>query len=183
VSCLRPQSIEMKIFVFKKPKSFQTPWAKWNSEGIDEVDEFIHEKGKYLTQTKSVDDLNYFRSRLTEAWEDFKNLFPKDLLPDEGMSRRNNENHDSYHNLQLDLGIPGPDERTSSVHFLIIMAKSWGALTTHSKSVQNFGNIHLTIGKSMVSLSIWGEMNHPWLHFYQPRETCGRWRKDHLALS
>jgi hypothetical protein len=24
-------------FVFKKPKSYQTPWAKWNSEGIDEA--------------------------------------------------------------------------------------------------------------------------------------------------
>ena len=73
-------------FVFKKPKSFQTPWAKWNSEGIDEADEFIHGKGKHLIQTKSADDLNYFRNRLTEALEDFKNLFPKDLLPDEGMS-------------------------------------------------------------------------------------------------
>ena len=82
-----------------------------------EADQFIHGKGKYLIQTESVDDLNYFRSRLTEALEDFKNLFPKAVLPDEGMSRRNNENHDSYHNLRLDLGIPGPDERTSSVHF------------------------------------------------------------------
>jgi hypothetical protein len=100
--------------VFKKPKSFQTPWAKWNSEGIDEADEFVHGKGKYLIQTKSVDDLNYFRSRLTEALEDFKNLFPKDLPPNE---RKNNETHDGYHNLRLDLGVPGPEERTCSVHF------------------------------------------------------------------
>jgi hypothetical protein len=104
-------------FVFKKTKSFQTPWAKWNSEGIDEADEFIHGKGKYLIKTKSVDDLNYFRSRLTEELEDFKNLFPKDLPPDECMSRKDKENHDGYHNLRLDLGIPGPDERTCSVHF------------------------------------------------------------------
>jgi hypothetical protein len=106
----------MKILCSKK-KSFQTPWAKWNSEGIDEADEFVHGKGKYLIQTKSVDDLNYFRSRRTEAFEDFKNLFPKDLPPDECMSRKDKETHDGYHNLRLDLGIPDPDERTRSVHF------------------------------------------------------------------
>ncbi len=104
-------------FVFKKPKSFQTPWAKWNSDGIDEADEFVKVKGKYFIQTKSVDHLNYFRSRLTEALEDFKNLFPKDLPPEEGMSRRDREPHESYHNLRLDLAMPGTDERTCSVHF------------------------------------------------------------------
>jgi hypothetical protein len=103
--------------VFKKPKSFQTPWAKWNSDGIDEADEYVKVKGKHFIQTKSVDDLNYFRSRLTEALEDFKNRCPKDLPPDECMSRKDRETHDSYHNLRLDLGIPGSDERTCSVHF------------------------------------------------------------------
>ncbi len=86
-------------------------------QGIDEAEEFIDGKGKYLIQTKSVDDLNYFRSRLTEALDDFKNLFPKDLAPDECMARKDKESHDGYHNLRLDLGIPGPDERTCSVHF------------------------------------------------------------------
>ncbi len=104
-------------FAFKKPKSFQTPWVKWNSDGIDEADEFVKAKGKYFIQTKSVDDLNYFRSRLTEALKDFKNLFPKDLPPDECISRKDSEIHERYHNLRLDLGIPGPDERTCSVHF------------------------------------------------------------------
>jgi hypothetical protein len=104
-------------FAFKKPKSFQTPWAKWNSDGIDEADEFVKAKGKHVIQTKSVDDLNYFRSRLTEALEDFKNLFPKDLPPAECASRKDSETHENYHNLRLDLGIPGSDERTCSVHF------------------------------------------------------------------
>jgi hypothetical protein len=31
-------------FMFKKPKSFQTPWAKWNSDGINEADEFVKVK-------------------------------------------------------------------------------------------------------------------------------------------
>ncbi len=104
-------------FVFKKPKSFQSPWAKWNSDGIEEARDYIKEKGKLFLQTKSVDDLNYFRSRLTEALEDFKNLFPNDLHPDECRSKKDNETHDNYHNLRLDLGIPGPEERTCSVHF------------------------------------------------------------------
>jgi hypothetical protein len=103
--------------VFKKPKSFQTPWAKWNSDGIDEADEFVKQKGKYFIQTKSVDDLNYYRGRLTEALDDFKSLFPKDLPPAECASRKDSETHESYHNLRLDLGIPGSDERTCSVHF------------------------------------------------------------------
>jgi hypothetical protein len=104
-------------FAFKKPKSYQTPWAKWNSEGIEEADEFIKLKGKYLIQNKSVDDLNYFRSRLTEALKDFKNLFPKDLPPADCASKKDSETHEGYHNLRLDLGIPGSDERTCSVHF------------------------------------------------------------------
>ncbi len=65
------------------------------------------DKGKHLIQTKSVDELNYFRKRLVEAQDDFKNLFPKDLPPNEGISIRNAERHISYHNLQLDIGIPG----------------------------------------------------------------------------
>jgi hypothetical protein len=104
-------------FVFKKPKSYQTPWAKWNSDGIEEADEFIKTKGKYVIQTKSVDDLNYFRSRLTEALDDFKNLFPKDLPPAECAQRKDSETHEGYHNLRLDLGIPNADGRTCSVHF------------------------------------------------------------------
>jgi hypothetical protein len=104
-------------FVFKKPKSFQTPWAKWNSDGIDEADDFVKTKGKSIIQAKSVDDLNYYRSRLTEALEDFKNLFPKDLTGSECAKMKDSEIHEAYHNLRLDLGIPGLDERTCSVHF------------------------------------------------------------------
>jgi hypothetical protein len=103
-------------FVFKKPKSYQTPWAQWNSNGIDEADDFIQTKGKYLIGSKSVDELNYFRIRLTEALEDFKNLH-KDLPPAECMQRKDSEPHESYHNLRLDLGIPNEDGRTCSVHF------------------------------------------------------------------
>jgi hypothetical protein len=104
-------------FVFKKPKSHQTPWAKWNSNGIEEADDFIKTKGKYAIQSKSVDDLNYFRIRVKEALDDFKNLFPKDLPPDECVQRKDSETHESYHNLRLDLGIPHEDGRTCSVHF------------------------------------------------------------------
>ena len=49
--------------------------------------------------------------------DDFKNLYSKDLPHDEGMTRRNAETHAKYHCLQLDLGIPGPSNRTYSVHF------------------------------------------------------------------
>jgi hypothetical protein len=103
--------------VFKKPKSFQSPWAKWNSDGIEEASDFIKVKGKRFVQTKSVDELNYFRTRLTEALDDFKNLVPRDLPPDECMTRKDNEAHDNYQNLRMDLGIPGREERTRSVHF------------------------------------------------------------------
>jgi hypothetical protein len=58
-----------------------------------------------------------YRDRDKASLEDVKNLFPKDLPPDEGMSRRNAEKHISYHNLQLDLGIRGPADREHSVHF------------------------------------------------------------------
>jgi hypothetical protein len=104
-------------FVLKKPKQLQTPWTRWNSEGMNEAENFVHGMGKHLIQTKSVDELNYFKKRLAEAQDDFKNLFPKDLPPDEGMSRRNAEKYINYHNLQLDLGIPGPNDRIYSVHF------------------------------------------------------------------
>jgi hypothetical protein len=104
-------------FVFKKPKSHQTPWAQWNSKGIEEAEEFFQTKGQFVIRSKSVDDLNYFRSRLTEAQEDFKNLFPKDLPPAECIQRKDNETHESYRNLRLDLGIPDADGRTCSVHF------------------------------------------------------------------
>jgi myosin heavy subunit len=104
-------------FVFKKPKSYQTPWAKWNSDGIHEADEFVKIMGKNLIQSKSVDDLNYFRGRLTEALDDFKNLFPKDLTGAECAKMKDEEVHEAYHNLRLDLEIPGINERTCSVHF------------------------------------------------------------------
>jgi hypothetical protein len=104
-------------FVFKKPKSHQTPWAQWNSKGIEEAEEFMQTKGKFVIRSKSVDDLNYFRSRLTEALENFKNLFPKDLPPAECIQRKDSETHESYHNLRLDLGMPNADGRTCSVHF------------------------------------------------------------------
>jgi hypothetical protein len=75
-------------FVLKKPKQLQTPWTIWNSEGMAEAENFVHGQGKYLIQTKSVDELNYFRKRFVEAQEDFKNLFPKDLSPDEGINTK-----------------------------------------------------------------------------------------------
>ena len=84
---------------------------------MDAAEFFIHGMGKHLIQTKPVDELNYFKKRLAEAQDDFKNLFPKDLPPDEAMARRNAETHTSFHNLQMDLGIPGPNDRVYSVHF------------------------------------------------------------------
>jgi hypothetical protein len=104
-------------FVPKKPKQLQTPWNKWNCEGMDEADYFILGHGKHLIQTKPIDELNYFRTRLQEALNDFKDLFPKDIPPDEAIALRNAETHANYHNLQMDLGIPGPNDRTYSVHF------------------------------------------------------------------
>ncbi len=80
--------------MFEKPKSYQTPWAKWNSDGIDEADDFVKTKGKSIIQTKSVNDLNYYRSRLTEALEDFKNLFPKDLTGTECAKMKDGEIHE-----------------------------------------------------------------------------------------
>jgi hypothetical protein len=123
-------------FVFKKPKQLQTPWTIWNSEGMVEAENFVHGQGKHLIQTKSVDELNYFRKSLVEAQEDFKNLFPKDLSPDEGMSIRNAERHISYHNLQLDLGIPGPDDRIHSLHFYY--GKVLGCINNVLKKRANF---------------------------------------------
>ncbi len=78
---------------------------------------FIHGHGKRSIQTKPTDDLKYFRARLHEALDDFKNLYSKDLPHDEGMTRRNAETHAKYHCLQVDLGIPGPNDRTYFVHF------------------------------------------------------------------
>ena len=104
-------------FVPKKPKQNQTPWNMWNSEGIDEAEYWYHGMGQHLIQTKSVDELNYLRRRLTEAQDDFKNLFQKDLPPHEAMLRRNDETHGKYRNLQLDLGIPGTSDRVYSIHF------------------------------------------------------------------
>jgi hypothetical protein len=101
----------------KKPKQHQTPWTKWNSEGMNAAEDFIHRDGKRLIQTKPTEDLQVFRVRLQEALEDFKNLFSKDLPHDEGTTRRNAETHAKYLWLQLDLGIPGPSNRTYSVHF------------------------------------------------------------------
>ncbi len=101
----------------KKPKQHQTPWIRWNSEGMKAAEDFIHRDGKRLIQTKPTDDLKDFRTRLQEALEDFKHLFSKDLPHDEGITRRNAETHARYHWLQLDLGIPGPSNRTYSVHF------------------------------------------------------------------
>ena len=84
---------------------------------MDAADYFVLGHCKHLIQTKASDELNYFRKRLAEAQDDFKNLFPKDLPPDEAMTRRNAETHANYHNLQLDLGIPGPNDRKFFVHF------------------------------------------------------------------
>ena len=104
-------------FVPKKPKQHQTPWTRWNSEGMNAADDFIHSDGKRFIQTKSTEELQLFRTRVQEAQEDFKSLFPKDLPHDEGIARRDAEAHAKYHWLQLDLGIPGPSNRTYSVHF------------------------------------------------------------------
>ena len=84
---------------------------------MDVAEDFIHREGKRLIQTKPIDDLKYFRARLQEALDDFKNLYSKDLPPDEAMARRNAETHTSFRNLQMDLGIPGPNDRAYSVHF------------------------------------------------------------------
>jgi hypothetical protein len=51
-------------------------------------------------------------------------------------SKRNDEKHASYHNLQLDLGIPGPDERTYSVHFYF--GKVLGCINNTLKKRANF---------------------------------------------
>ncbi len=101
----------------KKPKQHQTPWTRWNSEGMNAADDFIHSDGKRFIQTKSTEELQLFRTRVQEAQEDFKSLFPKDLPHDEGIARRDAEAHAKYHWLQLDLGIPEPSNRTYSVHF------------------------------------------------------------------
>ena len=115
---LSPASKERaEDFVLKKPKQHQTPWSRWNSEGINEAEYWFHGMGQHLIQTKPVDELNYLRRRLTEAQDDFKNLFPKDLPPHEAMSIRNAETHGKYRNLQLDLGIPGTSDRVYSIHF------------------------------------------------------------------
>jgi hypothetical protein len=81
------------------------------------ADAFILGNGKRSIQTKSTEMLKYYKESLLEALDDFKNLFPKDLQQDEGMSIRNAETHAKYHDLQLDLGIPGTNSRTYSVHF------------------------------------------------------------------
>jgi hypothetical protein len=115
---LSPASkLRVEDFVPKKPKQHQTPWIRWNTEGMEAAQEFILRDGKRLLQTKSTEDLKVFRTRLHEALEDFKNLFPRDLPHDEGTTRRNAEAHAKYQWLQLDLGIPGPSNRTYSVHF------------------------------------------------------------------
>jgi hypothetical protein len=123
-------------FLFKKPKQFQTPWTRWHSEGIDKAEYFVQGMGRHLIQTKSADELNYLRNRLSEAQEDFKNLFPKDLPPDEGMALRDAERHINYLNLQLDLGIPGPKDRKYSIHFYY--GKILGAINNTLKKRANF---------------------------------------------
>ncbi len=100
--------LRVEDFVPKKPKQHQTPWTRWNSEGMNAAEDFIHRDDKRLIQTKPTDSLKYFRVRLQEALDDFKNLYSKDLPHDEGMTRRNAETHAKYHCLQLDFGIPGP---------------------------------------------------------------------------
>ena len=50
------------------------------------------------------------------------------------------------------------------VPFTFIMANSWGASATHFKGVRDFENILQIIGKSMLSLNIWGKMKQLWLN-------------------
>jgi hypothetical protein len=50
-------------FVPKKPKQHQTPWTRWNSEGMNAADDFIHSNGKRFIQTKSTEELQLFRTR------------------------------------------------------------------------------------------------------------------------
>jgi hypothetical protein len=102
---------------FKKPKKQGTIWTRWNSAGIDDAELFIQTFGKKFLQTRSVDELNYFRSRLFEAQEDFKNLFPKDLPMEQGILQRDSEQHLNYSNLQIDLEIPRSHARRYSLHF------------------------------------------------------------------
>ena len=102
---------------FKKPKQQSTPWTRWNSEGIDAAEDFVQGQGRQFLQTKSVDELTYLRTRLAEAQDDFKNLFPKDLPMEQGISQRDSEQHLSYSTLQFDLGIPPSHARRHSLHF------------------------------------------------------------------
>jgi hypothetical protein len=92
--------------------------------------------GRHLIQTKGVDKLNYLRNRLSEAQGHFKNLFPKDLSPEESMTVRNAERHTNYLNLQLDLGIPGPNDRKYSIHFCY--GEILGAINNTLKKRANF---------------------------------------------
>jgi hypothetical protein len=41
-------------FVPKKPKQFQTPWNRWNCEGMDAADYFVLGHDKQLIQTKQA---------------------------------------------------------------------------------------------------------------------------------
>jgi hypothetical protein len=121
---------------FKKPKQQGTPWTRWNSDGIDEAEFFVQGIAKHWLQTKSVDDLNYLRSRLSEALEDFKNLFPKDLPMEKGIILRDSEKHLNYRTLQIDIGIPDAGERRHSVHFYY--GKILGAINNILRKRANF---------------------------------------------
>ncbi len=129
----------------KRSKQHQTPWTRWNSEGMNAAEDFIHKEGKRLIQTKPTDDLKYFRARLQEALDDFKNLYSKDLPHDEGMTRRNAETHAKTTVYRWTLGFL--DQVIERIPFTFTMEKSWGASIIHSKSVQSFTNILPTIGK------------------------------------
>ncbi len=60
---------------------------------MNAAEDFIFRDAKRLIQTKPTEDLKYYRARLQEALDDFKNLYPKDLPHDEGMTKRNAETH------------------------------------------------------------------------------------------
>jgi hypothetical protein len=81
-------------------------WQRWQRDGTAVAMAYIHGPALKVLQGKSNVELDVLLAKVTLAASNFRDLFPNDNDPEDGIRYRNEEPHSEFRNLQIELLIP-----------------------------------------------------------------------------
>ena len=81
-------------------------WQRWQRDGTAVAMAYIHGPALKVLQGKSSVELDVLLAKVTLAASNFRDLFPNDNDPEDGIRYRNEEPHSEFRGLQVELLIP-----------------------------------------------------------------------------